>query len=94
MLEDLGARSRLDDPAGVHDRDVVGDGIDDREVVGDVDERAPLLRASSFTSSSTRACVLTSSPVVGSSSTTTFGRHASAIAIATRCCWPPQSSKG
>ena len=37
---------------------------------------------------------MTSRPVVGSSSTTTFGLAASAIAIATRCCWPPLSSNG
>jgi hypothetical protein len=37
------------------------------------------------------AWVVTSSPVVGSSRTTSSGSHASAIAITTRCCCPPES---
>ena len=37
------------------------------------------------------ACVVTSRPVVGSSSTISSGSQASAIAITTRCCWPPES---
>ena len=40
---------------------------------------------------STCSCVETSSPVVGSSSTMTDGRHAKAIASPTRCCCPPDS---
>ena len=39
----------------------------------------------SLTSSSTRACVITSRPVVGSSSTITFGRHKTVRAMQTRC---------
>ena len=38
-----------------------------------------------------RSWVRTSSPVVGSSSTATGGPQTHAIAIATRCCWPPES---
>ena len=49
------------------------------------------LRHRSRTVSSTRAWVVTSRPVVGSSQTITRGRLANAIAIATRCCWPPDS---
>ena len=41
--------------------------------------------------SSTCACVVTSRPVVGSSSTMILGRQANAMARATRCCWPPES---
>ena len=40
---------------------------------------------------STWAWVVTSRAVVGSSKTITLGRLASAMAIATRCCWPPES---
>ena len=36
-------------------------------------------------------CTVTSRPVVGSSSTTSAGLQASAMAMATRCCWPPES---
>ena len=38
-----------------------------------------------------RSWVITSSPVVGSSSTATGGSQTQAIAIVTRCCWPPDS---
>ena len=51
----------------------------------------PWARHSSRTVASTCACVLTSRPVVGSSSTITLGRQANAIASPTRCCWPPDS---
>ncbi len=40
------------------------------------------------------ACVVTSSAVVGSSAISSFGRSAIAIAIPTRCRWPPESSCG
>ena len=42
----------------------------------------------------TCACTMTSSAVVGSSAITSDGLHASAIAIITRCFWPPDSSCG
>ncbi len=51
----------------------------------------PWVRHRSRIVSSTRAWVVTSRPVVGSSQTMTEGRGANAIAIATRCCWPPES---
>ncbi len=37
---------------------------------------------------------MTSSAVVGSSASSTFGSHASAIAIAARCRIPPENSCG
>ena len=37
---------------------------------------------------------VTSSAVVGSSAISSFGSHAIAIAIITRCCCPPDSSCG
>ena len=43
------------------------------------------------TRSSTSASTVASRPVVGSSSTSSFGSHASAMAITTRCCIPPES---
>ena len=45
-------------------------------------------------SSSTWRCTVTSSAVVGSSAISSFGSFAMAIAIITRCCWPPESSCG
>ena len=81
----------LDDAARVHDRDPVGEPRDDRQIVADVERRDAVLLAEPRTSFSTRAWVITSSPVVGSSQTITCGRQANASAIATRCCWPPES---
>ncbi len=42
----------------------------------------------------TCACTITSRAVVGSSAITSEGLQASAIAIITRCFWPPDSSCG
>ena len=41
-----------------------------------------------------RASVVTSSAVVGSSAMRSRGRSAIAMAIPTRCRWPPESSCG
>ena len=49
------------------------------------------LRHSSPMVRSTMPWVVTSRPVVGSSSTSTFGRGRKAMASATRCTWPPES---
>ena len=84
----------LDDAALVHDRDAVGDRRDDGEVVADVHHCDPRSDRSRSTSSRIRACVTTSRPVVGSSMTTAAGSQTSAVAIVTRCCWPPESSCG
>ena len=43
------------------------------------------------TRSSTLASTVASSPVVGSSRTSSFGSEASAMAMTTRCCIPPES---
>ena len=43
------------------------------------------------TRSSTLASTVASSPVVGSSSTSSLGFDASAMAMTTRCCIPPDS---
>ncbi len=40
------------------------------------------------------ACTLTSSADTGSSATRMSGRSASALAIATRCRWPPENWRG
>ena len=38
--------------------------------------------------------IVTSSAVVGSSAISSFGSQAIAIAIITRCCWPPDICDG
>ena len=56
-----------------------------------------LMRCLAFRpASSSRICrwMVTSSAVVGSSAISSFGSQASAMAIITRCCWPPDSSCG
>ena len=50
--------------------------------------------ASSFIVSSTSLIISGSSAEVGSSNSITFGFIASERAIATRCCWPPESWPG
>ena len=58
----------LDDPAGVHDHDPVGDVGDDAEIVGDEQHRRCRARSRrSRSRSRIRACTVTSSAVVGSS---------------------------
>ena len=46
---------------------------------------------STDTRSSTSASTVASSPVVGSSRISSVGSLASAIAMTTRCCMPPES---
>ena len=55
--------------------------------------RPPLSTASRSRPSTSREERESSAPV-GSSANTTSGRATSARAIATRCCWPPESSAG
>ena len=68
--------------------------VDDehRQVVADDHHAdAEVARPASVIRSSTWACTMTSSAVVGSSAMTSRGRQASAIAIITRCFCPPES---
>ena len=51
----------------------------------------PLSRCSDFKSSRICAWIVTSSAVVGSSAIRRSGSLASAMAIITRCRWPPES---
>ena len=88
-------RPLLDDPARVHDGDLVGRLGDDAQVVGDEDDRRAELRAAARAISS-RICAwtVTSSAVVGSSAISSSGSMTSAIAIITRWRMPPESSCG
>jgi hypothetical protein len=56
-----------------------------------------LMRRSVFSRASSSMIwrwMVTSSAVVGSSAISSLGSQASAIAIITRCCWPPDISCG
>ena len=56
--------------------------------------KSMLIRCRSFSRASTsRICrwMVTSRAVVGSSAINSLGSQAKAIAIITRCCWPPES---
>ena len=94
VLEDLLGRTELDDPALVEEADAC---------------RRPRGRSSSRGSRSASSCPPPSgrgpprstsptssgsSALVTSSSSSARGRAANARAIATRCCWPPESSSG
>ena len=82
----------LDDAPRVHDDDVLRVLGDDAEVVRDEqDAHRRAARCSSRSSSRICAWMVTSSAVVGSSATRSFGSHASAIAIITRWRCPPES---
>ena len=55
------------------------------------------MRRRRFSSASRRRIsfwIVTSSAVVGSSAMRSFGSQAIAMAIITRCCWPPESWNG
>ena len=82
----------LDDAAGIHHDDLVGDLGDDAEVVGDQHDRSADARRWSFLMSC-RICawMVTSSAVVGSSAISTLGRQERAMAIMARCSMPPES---
>ena len=80
--------------AVAHDDDVVGDLADDAEVVADEQHAHPVPLLQPASSSRIWRWIVTSSAVVGSSAISSFGSQASAIAIITRCCWPPESSCG
>ena len=84
----------LDDLAGVHQRDAMRHLRDDREVVRDQQHRHLLRACSSFSRSRICAWIVTSSAVVGSSAIRKSGSAASAIAIITRCFWPPDIWNG
>ena len=89
-----GAPEVPDDVAVGQEQDAVGDRRGVR-VVGDHHRRlAVARRRSGAAASRISALVVESRLPVGSSANTTVGRETSARAIATRCCWPPESSDG
>ena len=83
----------LDDRPVGHEDDPVGGGAGEAHLVGDHDIVMPPLARSTMTSR-TSLIISGSSAEVGSSKSITFGSIARARAIATRCCWPPESWAG
>ena len=74
-----------DDPV-----EVVGDRA---ELVRHEQHRARRARRTRCTSESRKSrCDSASTPAIGSSSTSSSGSPTSALAMSTRCCWPPDSS--
>ena len=87
-------RRGLDDLAGVHDRDPVGELDQQRQVVRDEEHREAELALQVWICWRISRCTTTSSAVVGSSMITSSGLSASAIAMITRWRMPPESSCG
>ena len=90
----IGGRPFLDDASQIEDGDAVGDAGHHGDVVGD--EEVGETRALAQFESRFTICAATdtSSAETGSSHTTRRGSVASALAIATRCRCPPESSDG
>ena len=82
--EQLARATSLDDAAGVHHMDVVAEAGGEPEVVGDEDHRHVPFLDQARQQVMIRACVVTSSAVVGSSAIRTSGPAEIAIAIITR----------
>ena len=92
--EELLGRALLDDLAAVHEDDAVGDRAGKAHLVGDDTAWSCRERASSIMTSSTSFTISGSSAEVGSSNSMMRGFMHSARAMATRCCWPPDSWPG
>ena len=93
-VEELLRRALLDDPAVVHHHDPIGSLAREPHLVGDArSSSSPRARAPP-SPSSTSPIISGSSALVGSSNSISAGFIASARAIATRCCWPPESLPG
>ena len=87
-----GADIRLfDDDARIHDADSPGHPSDNPEIMSDQEKRRARLRLETIHQPRIWAWIVTSRAVVGSSASMSFGRHANAMAIITRCRIPPES---
>jgi hypothetical protein len=87
-------RSLLGDPAAVEEADAVGELLGEAHLVGDHQHGQVVLGAEPRMTFSTSPTSSGSSAEVTSSNSMTLGRMASARAMATRCCWPPESCAG
>ena len=93
VAEDLGGRALLDDDAAVHEDDAAGDVAGELHLVGDDDHRHPLGGELAHHVEDLLDQLGVERQVT-SSKRITCGSMASARAIATRCCWPPERRSG
>jgi hypothetical protein len=92
-LKKIRCRELLDDLAAVHHRDPVRDLGNDRQIMAHQNHRhAAGAREVRAAATAPRPALPASSAVVGSSAMSSGGESAMAMAIATRCRWPPDSS--
>ena len=91
--EEFLGRAVLDDLALVHEDDPVSD-LRAKPISWVTQTMVMPSLASSTMTSSTSLIISGSSAEVGSSNIIAIGSMASARAIATRCCWPPDSWVG
>ena len=95
VAEELGGRPLLGDLAGVEEADAVGELPGESHLVGDHQHgQVVLARRGARITSRTSPTSSGSSAEVTSSKSMIFGRMAQARAMATRCCWPPESCDG
>jgi len=91
LLEHARGRACFDDPAAIHDQDVLAHVRHDCKIVGDEQQGRVVSMTRSRRSTRIWACTVTSRAVVGSSAMIRSGSHASASAITTRWRCPPES---
>ncbi len=89
VAEQLGRRAGVDDAADVEHDDLLRDPRDDGEILLDEEHGRELGARSSAAATSVTSSG--ASPFVGSSTSRTGLSFRSARAIATICCWPPES---
>ena len=92
-LENFPHRSVFDDLPRIHHRHVIREFAHEAEVA-DQQDGHPELAAQVAQQFDDLVWIATSSAVVGPSATRSFGCDASAIAIITRCCMPPDIACG
>ena len=88
--QERGSGALLDDSAGVHDGDAVGDRPDHREVMRHVHNRDAALAAKTVDLLQDVGLCDHVEPGRRLVEDDDSGSQTSALAIATRCCWPPE----
>lgn len=87
----LADRPDLDRATEVHDDDPIGHGLHQIQVMANEDERQVAVAFERYQQIENSAWIDMSRLLRGSSAMMRRGRTAIARAIATRCCWPPDS---
>ena len=89
IAEELGGWAAMDDTSDVEHHHLPRDACDDGEVLLDEQHRREL--GHTLERAATSVTSRGASPFVGSSTSSTWFSFRSARAIATICCWPPES---